>query len=35
VSPVRLRDEQRSPKEADMKYALLIYPKPGSHEALE
>jgi hypothetical protein len=23
------------PKEADMKYALLIYPKPGSHEALE
>jgi hypothetical protein len=23
-----------SPKEAGMKYALLIYPKPGSHEAL-
>jgi hypothetical protein len=23
-----------SPKEAAMKYALLIYPKPGSHEAL-
>jgi hypothetical protein len=22
------------PKEAAMKYALLIYPKPGSHEAL-
>jgi hypothetical protein len=22
------------PKEADMKYALLIFPKPGSHEAL-
>jgi hypothetical protein len=22
------------PQEADMKYALLIYPKPGSHEAL-
>src|SRR4029078_12111106 len=22
------------PKEAGMKYALLIYPKPGSHEAL-
>src|SRR3954463_10696792 len=22
------------PKEADMKYALLIYPKPGSHEEL-
>jgi hypothetical protein len=22
------------PKEAEMKFALLIYPKPGSHEAL-
>jgi hypothetical protein len=22
------------PKEAEMKYALLIYPKPGSHEEL-
>jgi hypothetical protein len=34
VSPVRLKDDQRSPKEAGRKYALLIYPKPGSHEAL-
>ena len=34
VSPVRLKDDQPSPKEAGMKYALLIYPKPGSHEAL-
>src|SRR5690349_7151868 len=32
--PVRLQDERTSPKETDMKYALLIYPKPGSHEEL-
>jgi hypothetical protein len=23
-----------APKEAEMKYAMLIYPKPGSHEGL-
>jgi hypothetical protein len=33
-TPVRLEDDHPIPKETDMKYALLIYPKPGSHEAL-
>jgi hypothetical protein len=33
VLPVRLQDDQ-STKGGEMKYALLIYPKPGSHEAL-
>lgn len=34
VPPVRLQDDQPSPKGGGMKYALLIYPEPGSHEAL-
>src|SRR3954470_11802143 len=33
ASPVRLKDDRPSPKEAGMKYALLIYLKRGSHEA--
>jgi hypothetical protein len=35
VLPVGLQDDHHPLKEAGMKYALLIYPKPGSHEALE
>jgi hypothetical protein len=34
VPPVRLDAVRRTIKEASVKYALLIFPKPGSHEEL-
>src|SRR3954454_14217192 len=34
AGPVRLQDDQPSSPGGDMKYAMLIFPKPGSHESL-